>query len=655
MKSTSTSHFAAICTALALASTQVSALTLGRLHGSALLGKELDVSVLVQFAPEDDVSAACFAAEVAYGETPVERSRITLLSQAGSQPQTQIVRVKSSVLVDEAVVTLRLLAVCTPKASRRYVMLSDVLSETAPAPVAAPNPSLAGSAKELPMVRPGLPLHADAPKSRVRRAVASAKLPAKATSKPVASSKTARGASAKALNHAQAAALVALQRRVDDIATWQASNHTADDLLKSEAREKALESQLKGLHQLSDKNQKNIQALSASLDKAESENYGSFLVYGLGALLAACLGFLAFVLIRLRRGGSEPWWSDADEARSGDTASLQDAHANSLEIPSPALATPVESAVSSSPSVATRASDPVGSTREVEYDGESFWPLVEADSGQTIALARKPVAAAPAESTGAGSLHTGHASLKAISTQDMLDVREQAEFFMALGQHDDAVQLLEASIKSSTAANPLIFLDLLKIFHTLSRRSEFEKVREEFNQQFTGRIPDYSSFLLEGNGLEDYDDICQQIVVLWPTEYTVDFIEQCLVRTSEDGPEQGIDLQAFKDLLLLYGVIKRLEQSPDSLVVPFSAGQAALPPVAPDARPVAAVPSVALAAAMPVANPVPNLDLDLDLDLDFNFDLDLAPEPDKKVQTNNLIDFDISDFKLPKAPGESQK
>jgi len=652
MKPTSTTHFAAICTVLTLASMQVSALTLGRVHGAALLGKELDVSVPVQFAPDEDVSAACFVAEVAYGETPVARSRITLLSQAGSQPQTQMVRVRSSDRLDEAVVTLRLMAVCSPKASRSYVMLSDVLSETAPAPVAPPSASLAGTAKEWPVVQASTPLHAQAPKIRTRVAVASAKVSAsKAAAKPLAYSKTEHGASAKASNQAQTVALEALQRRVDDIATWQASSHAADDLLKSEAREKALESQFKGLRLLGVKNQQNIQTLSAALDKAESDNFGGVLVYGLGALLFACLGFLAFVLIRLRRDGSGPWWSDTDEASRGETVSLYKATGNSIESPPPAL--PV------APAAAMRAPEPVPQAVEMEAVSESFWSAVDGASHVSapvgVFVASAPVPVLAAEATGSLNIHTGHASLKAISTQDMLDVRQQAEFFMALGQHDDAVQLLEASIKSSAVANPLIFLDLLKIFHTLSRRAEFEQVRAEFNRQFTGRIPDYSSFLLEGNGLEDYDDICQQIVVLWPTEYTVDFIEQCLVRTAEDDPEQGIDLQAFKDLLLLYGVIKRLDQTPDSPVLSLSAGQAALPPVAPDARPVAAVPSVALAAAMPVANPVPNLDLDLDLDLDFNFDLDLAPEPDKKVQTNNLIDFDISDFKLPKAPGESQK
>jgi hypothetical protein len=219
----------------------------------------------------------------------------------------------------------------------------------------------------------------------------------------------------------------------------------------------------------------------------------------------------------------------------------------------------------------------------------------------------------------------------------MLDVRQQAEFFMALGQHDEAVRLLESNILGSADCNPLVFLDLLKIFHTLSRRTEFERYREEFNAQFTGRIPPYASFLSEGNGLEAYEDICNQIVVLWPTDYTIDYIEQCLVRLPEDAPEQGIDLEAFKDLLMLYGVLKRLDQGNDSGHAPFSASRVgpalntALVPAMTAPQPVTAVENSA--ATSPV-------DIDLDLDLD----LSAVQAPGTPKSDNNLIDFDMSEY-----------
>ena len=36
----------------------------------------------------------------------------------------------------------------------------------------------------------------------------------------------------------------------------------------------------------------------------------------------------------------------------------------------------------------------------------------------------------------------------------MLDIRQQAEFFMTLGQHEEALNLLEDHIRQSSQSNP---------------------------------------------------------------------------------------------------------------------------------------------------------------------------------------------------------
>lgn len=242
---------------------------------------------------------------------------------------------------------------------------------------------------------------------------------------------------------------------------------------------------------------------------------------------------------------------------------------------------------------------------------------------------------------------SNHGTLRSINTREMLDVRQQAEFFMALGQHDEAMRLLESNIRGSDDSNPLVFLDLLKIFHTLGRRADFERYREDFNQQFTGRIPPYEDFLAEGNGLEAYDEICQQIVVLWPTAYTIDYIEQCLVRVPEDDPEQGIDLEAFKDLLLLYGILKRLDQFYDSSLAPFSASR---PPSSqygagetrPDDPTLASIPQRRESRTRSAESPV------------MDIELDSIPDPVGNSTHANLIDFDVTDYTTPQ-PGKSAK
>jgi hypothetical protein len=651
----------AICVVLTLVSTQVCALTLGRVRGGAILGQALDVSMVVQFAADEDVAAVCFTANVSYGESPLESSRITVNTQAGQQPNTQLVHITSRATVDEAVVTVNLVADCAARASRRYVLLADVVSESggpllnALAQVVKPPVYTSASAFAVPAnltsasVAPIL-----AAKKRPKPTVVAKKLAndpfLKAVKASTGAGESERDSSAQPNQQANTAALEDLQRRVDAIAQVQAGSSVADTSLNgnAQAQAQALEFNIQQLQMVTAKNQKSLQTLALALESAESRNDGHVLLIVLGALLATCLSALAFAYVRLRRAGSDamPWWSAnserAEKARPDDRpdalAAAQVQHDRSTQ-PSPLAGAELPATRQPALNSYTTEAAALHGTDLGKGNTVSMGPLLTTASAPVTALRQVPhrVDGAP----------TSPGSLKAINTREMLDVRQQAEFFMALGQHDEAVRLLESNITGSEDANPLVFLDLLKIFHTLSRRAEFEHYREEFNHQFTGRVPAYSSFLDEGNGLEAYDDICQQIVVLWPTEYTIDFIEQCLVRVPEDDPEQGIDLQAYKDLLLLYGVLKRLDQTADSIVMPFSTSrlpsnaatelQDAVAGEMPDIN-IETVPPLPVIAVQP---PAPTLDLDLDLSAEGE-----AATPSEKA---NLIDFDMSGYEKPQA------
>jgi hypothetical protein len=651
MKLNRTPVFWGISAALLLGSTCSEALTLGRVRGAALLGKPLDLSVLVQYAADEDVSSACFEADVQYGDTPLERSRISVTTQPGSQPNSQVVRITSSAGVDEALVRLTLRAVCAPKASRQYTLLSDVVSDLAGAAAVAriatsaeavDRPTgastMAGSAKPV-AAAPAVPVTtastgaaqarpaAVAPRQVVQQKARPSVKQAMPATHAIASSKG---------SPVNAAALEDLQRRVDEIAQRQAGS-SADEALKSEARTKALESDIRGLQLVTAKNQQNIQMVATALENQASQDYTRPLAYGLGGLLLACLAALAYVAQRMRSSGfsAAPWWSGEPgqapsqaalaAARATVPGALGTHHSRPVGLDA-ASAKARDTSQGSGPASLEANPDTGAGTVSMDFTAPAPVLLAEPHAGDLARAARPDFApSAPG-------------NMKSINTREMLDVRQQAEFFMALGQHDEAVRLLESSIRGSADCNPLVFLDLLKIFHTLSRRADFERYREEFNAQFTGRIPPYASFLSEGNGLDAYEDICNQIVVLWPTEYTIDYIEQCLVRLPEDDPEQGMDLEAFRDLLMLYGVLKRLDQGYDSNLAPFSTSRSEQSQNAPLVAVMTAPLPITPAGGFDAATAPMDIDLDLDLNLDELGD-PVLPSPQ-----NNLIDFDMSDY-----------
>ena len=86
-------------------------------------------------------------------------------------------------------------------------------------------------------------------------------------------------------------------------------------------------------------------------------------------------------------------------------------------------------------------------------------------------------------------------------------------------------------------------------------------------------MPDYDHFLEEGNDLETYAGVCRQIVSMWGTDEVIEYIEQCLVRSSVDELGHNFDLEAFRDLLLLHGLMRRMDRDPDSDLIPFIASR----------------------------------------------------------------------------------
>ncbi|MDO8252751.1 MAG: hypothetical protein Q7T78_23950, partial [Rhodoferax sp.] len=110
------------------------ALTLGRVRGAALVGQPLDMVVPVQMDAGEDASSLCFEADVFHADTRQEASRVRVVVEATAQPHTANVRVLSSAVIDEPVVTVYLRTGCGQKTTRRYVLLADLPSEVA-APV----------------------------------------------------------------------------------------------------------------------------------------------------------------------------------------------------------------------------------------------------------------------------------------------------------------------------------------------------------------------------------------------------------------------------------------------------------------------------------------------------------------------------------------
>ncbi|HSV47661.1 MAG TPA: hypothetical protein VLJ58_17870, partial [Ramlibacter sp.] len=117
---------------MVLTATGSSALTLGRVQGVALIGRPLNVAVRVELDAPADAAELCLVADVFYGDTRLDRNRVTISVDAAGNGAA-IAQLRSNVAVDEPVVTVYLQAGCVQKLTRRFVLLAEQPGD-APAP-----------------------------------------------------------------------------------------------------------------------------------------------------------------------------------------------------------------------------------------------------------------------------------------------------------------------------------------------------------------------------------------------------------------------------------------------------------------------------------------------------------------------------------------
>ncbi len=637
-----------------------SALTLGRARGAAILGQPLQLTVAIQIAPEEDASALCFDADVFYGDTKLGTSQVKVVSDVAASLPSATVKVSAFTPVDEPVVTVYVRAGCGVQVTRRYVLLADLASEVAP--LVQPLPAELALRSESVSAKSPLPRSAATAQTQARPRLAETDNQASPTNTPstkalkrpaesLMETRPPKGAASPANVEPQAKAPAKrssrltlapldltierdptlkissdlltvpeedLAKRAEAAALWRALNASPQDVLRDAARLQAMESDLKRQQEQAAKNRQAIATLASRLEVVETQRYANPLVYGLLAVLAACAAGLVFMWSRVRSTGEglTPWWRGSTMSDEADVPDMDAPEAgfsctNTQEIVTEEV--PVTLA------------PPVGLT-EVDID----LPWVESDfsglgkpapgltSGTLSAALPGTVSSGPQDFE-----HSVTRSLREINTREMLDARQQADFFMTLGQHDEAIAVLENCLRESADANPLVYLDLLSALHTLSRKAEYDRYRDQFNPLFTGHVPAYAEFHRVGHGLDAYGDICKQLSALWPSVGALDFMGQCLVRHPGEDLSQALDLEAFRDLLMLHAVLQRLLSDSDSGLLPFSIHRT-------QDAPLAAVLAPDLQPETPVQN---SGGLSVDLDLS---------EP-----VDNLIEFDTSGFSSP--------
>ena len=588
------------------------ALTLGRSRGVALVGRTLDVAIPLALDSPGQAADLCAEADVFHGDTRVDAARVTARIEPASG-QNAVVRVRSSLPVDEPVVTVYLRLGCGQKITRRYVLLAEEPGEASLAATAAPVP-------------PALPFPAPAqPPARAAVAAAAAPEAAQATSSPAMRERRpvrprAEREATPALRSAPAArAETALasrpagsqetrasrggrprlsldmlelaterdpqlrssaglgsapsgdeQVRAQAAALWRSINAQPEDVLRDLRRVQALETDVAGLRAMAAGNDRTLAELRGQLSQSRQERSLTLAAIALLMLLLAAM-VVTWWLRRGERTGGREWWSRRGAAADGASA------ASELPHPGPPGA------------LAVRAAE-----RDLQVDESMFESLkkvprvpavpilVAAVATPTPAAVRAGMPAADSTSGTLSSFHSSFqssqmSSMRMVKAEELVDIQQQADFFMSLGQTEQAIDVLESHIHNNTETSALVWLDLLAIYRALKRRPDYELLRADFQRVFNAEVPTYDSTPTVSGGLEDYPRALTRIAALWPSPKVMDVIEESIFRKPGMAGSEPFDLEAYRELVMLYNLGREVVQPEAAPVEAWSASQQGKP------------------------------------------------------------------------------
>jgi hypothetical protein len=554
----------------------------GRSSHTTTLGQSLEMVIPITADSTEQLTNDCLSAEVLVGDTKLYpsavRSRLDWLGGSG----VRVLRVSTSARIDEPVVTVTVAAGCPPRLTRQFVLFIDPPAADVDTAAAVPLVSF-----EIASVAPTGPTAAlspvaeasvsapsataDAESAAARRTqVQSAERPRGKRTRPAAPSAAAASGGdavvlvgkpsgakqARAVKHASRLQLEPDARPVPavpdaaSVPELMASAASAAEAAASEAEASAqrqrealasLQKQMEAIKAQAETANKSIAQMQSSL--RESQESSNWWLLVASALAAAVVALSAWVGWLLRQGAAATkagaWWS-AESQR----AALDEGRDRTSKI------------------------DSKPGPLRTSFQDSSQWGSAVVLSDTAVGVltdfqSSRDFAVEPQTRGGTGSI-TNSQGLPPeqdcspfLTADELIDLGQQAEFFVALGQDDSAIGLLERQLPRAGGGGPWPYLKLLEIHRRQEDRSAFDRVRDRFEARFGVSPADWRSPSIAGKSLDAYGDTVKRIESAWADpEEAMQLLETLMVRGDADS---GVfDLAAIGDLESLYLLAKSL-------------------------------------------------------------------------------------------------
>jgi pilus assembly protein FimV len=676
------STLTAIGSALLFAVTSAHGLGFGRVVNATQLGQPLNFAAALRLDADESLERECVSAEVQSGDNKLASAQVrATLEGLGTERN---VRVTTLSIIDEPVVTISVTVGCTSKITRKFVAFIDPplinLPDSSATPAALPpqrsdtqvaplvtlvegeKPAPAPPSEAAP--RPPPPERAPTPRVRQRvapppRAVAAPQpVEANAAPRPPRSStpRLSAGGSrvaaapagprlkleappSKAATAASAASMplpapasptppIAAASAPELAGAAVAGSKETDQLSAERERIRLLEEGLNKLRTDSQATQTTIATLQAKLKEAESQRFSNPLVYGLAWLSALlALAMLGLLWRQARVRNSSQWWTAP--------APTQTAQPPSPGAPS-TLAEPRRLPPSSG-----HGTLPPHPLDDPTTGAGSFGVPTVIEEDVAVRAAGYAAPQAPAgfvPTQPPPAMPAAPEPVRELSVEELIDLEQQAEFFVVLGQDEAAIELLMSHVRTDGGISPLPYLKLLEIYRRRGESDAYERIRDRFNRRFNAYAPDWDADMQHGRTLEDYPETTNRLQELWATPTrAMETLDASLFRRNKT--DETFDLPAYRELLFLYSVSRDLAEHGGS--APLADVDVLLPlSDDPNAEPISRLSATTRPGDFKSSDMMTQ-----PLDLDVSFP---SEHPGEAAKDSGFIDFDLNEPYQPK-------
>lgn len=533
------------------AASQALALGFGRIPESIAFGQSLDLSVPLRLDAGESLAPGCVQAEVHIGEQrlPPGALQVTLEPRSAGGDEWRV-RLRSATAVQEPLVAVNLAVGCNGSVSRQFVVFADPPSTQPelPRPALGQPPAVAAAAQAIapapasmpsPSKKPVRKAQADGPRARTQaQAQGKSRTSVVAARKPATQSATPRLKLEEPEELLKAATLAVAAQDAALATAAQAASAAEAAASAAEQRMAMMEANMKSMRDDAGAQHASMELMRQRLAQSEDQGRMQSMLAAMVAALLLLVLWLGWRVRALQRERQAAWWQGAAVA---EQAAQPPAEAEVLEEPAAAA------------------------------------PAASLDEPDTLPPMQRPASVLPVVAQAEESL------TRPVSVDELIDLEQQAEFFLVLGEEDAAVDLLMSHLRSSGGTSPLPFLKLLEIDRRRGDRDAYERVRRRFSQRFNAVAPVWDADPEQGRELQDYPAVLAALQAAWPQPLDAMAELENLLFRKRSG--ELFELPAYRDVLTLYSVARDLHRQLDrqtddvDVLLPLGSGEGGSPSI----------------------------------------------------------------------------